>query len=300
MEEFHWRPCIEVVEKCLNSWHSRALSFSGKAIASNALALSRVWYVVSLVPMPPWALAELNSLVFKFFWSGKKDLVARDVVIHACKCGGFSVVSTAFKVQSLLVQWIKRFASSPSGWVGLMSYWFRLYFDATPFAVGGSGSSSGLFVAALSPDCISVDSISCKLCYHLLLSFNPCCPHCVSKFRSAFPALDWPSTWRSLSFMPLDRKVIDLNWKIAHVSYTLQRGLFRLAMTFLELVFVASILRVLSICSFRALLLRVVFPGLSHFFSGLPLWLRLYRHIICYLVSVVTSFVVFQGFSLTF
>ena len=104
MKEFHWRPHIEAVEKCLNSWRSRALSFSGKAVVSNALALSKVWYVASLVPMPPWALAELNSLVFKFFWSGKKDLVDRDVVIHARECGGFSVVSTAFKVQSLLVQ----------------------------------------------------------------------------------------------------------------------------------------------------------------------------------------------------
>lgn len=50
-------------------------------------------------------------------------------------CGGFSVVSAEFKVQSLLVQWIKRFASSPSGWVDLMSFWFRSLFDASPSEV---------------------------------------------------------------------------------------------------------------------------------------------------------------------
>ena len=76
MDDLNWPPHIEAVEKCLNSWRSRALSFGGKAIVSNALPLSRVWYIPSLVPMPPWALSELNSLVFKFFWSGKKDLVA--------------------------------------------------------------------------------------------------------------------------------------------------------------------------------------------------------------------------------
>ena len=250
MEELNWRPRIEAVEKCLDSWRSRALSFKGKAVVSNALAMSRVWYVASLVPMPPWALAELNSLVFKFFWSGKKDLVARNVVIHARESGGFCVISTAFKVQSLLVQWIKRFASSPSGWVGLMSYWFHLLFNATPLdvfseplnfppdilppfyaallrawcAVGGSGSSSELFVASSTPHRVPVGSISCKLCYDLLLSLNPCRPHCVGKFRLAFPAIDWPSTWQSLFFLPLDRKVIDLNWKVAHgVLYTAER-----------------------------------------------------------------------------
>ena len=55
-------PRIEAVEKCLNSRRSRSLSYGGKAVVSNALALSRVWYVASLVPMPPWALSELNSL----------------------------------------------------------------------------------------------------------------------------------------------------------------------------------------------------------------------------------------------
>ena len=104
MDLFNWLPRIEAVEKCLNSWRSRALSFGGKALVSNALALSRVWYVASLIPMPDWVLSDLNSIVFNFFWSGKKDLVARDVVVHPRESGGFSVVSTRLKVQSLLVQ----------------------------------------------------------------------------------------------------------------------------------------------------------------------------------------------------
>ena len=109
--------------------------YGGKALVSNALALSRVWYAASLVPMPSWALSQFNSLVFNFFWSGKRDLEAWKVVFHSQENGGFSVVSTEFKVQSLLVQWIKRFASSLSGWVGLMTYWFLFFFNASPLEV---------------------------------------------------------------------------------------------------------------------------------------------------------------------
>ena len=43
-------------------------------------------------------LGELNTLVFNFFWSGKRDLVARKVVIHPRDLGGFSVVAVQLKV----------------------------------------------------------------------------------------------------------------------------------------------------------------------------------------------------------
>ena len=68
------------MERVLNSWRSRSLSFRGKALVVNALALSRVWYVASLVHVPPWALKELSSLAFSFIWSGKCELVSHSVV----------------------------------------------------------------------------------------------------------------------------------------------------------------------------------------------------------------------------
>ena len=49
----NWLPRLEAVEKCLASWKGRALSFAEKAIVLNALALSRIWYVASLVHLPP-------------------------------------------------------------------------------------------------------------------------------------------------------------------------------------------------------------------------------------------------------
>ena len=39
----------------------------------NALALSRVWYVASLIHMSGWVHSELSKLIFKFF-SGRVSL----------------------------------------------------------------------------------------------------------------------------------------------------------------------------------------------------------------------------------
>ena len=53
IEETNWLPRIEAVQNCLKSWRHRTLSFKGKTLVLNALALSKIWYVGSLVEMPP-------------------------------------------------------------------------------------------------------------------------------------------------------------------------------------------------------------------------------------------------------
>ena len=163
------------------------------------------------------------------------------------------MVDIKLKVWSLLGQWVKRFASSPSGWVLSMSYWFSNRLDASPMEVfsrpfsfspsrlppfyksllsawrGLDGSFSAtrdslVFGLSSCHACSPVSSMSTKLCYLYLLSEHLVPPHCVEKFAPAYGALYWPTTWRSLNFLDLDRQVIDLNWKIAHgVLYTAQR-----------------------------------------------------------------------------
>ena len=242
LEEANWCHRIDAVKRCLLSWRSRSLSFSGKALVINALALSRIWYVASLVFMSSWVCRELNSIIFYFFWSGKRDLVARNVLIQSLDLGGFSVVSIQLKVFSLLSQWVKRFLICPNGWTYLLKYWLLDRFDATPFEV--FANVFDFAVARLPPFYLSLfsawsalrgSSVSSDLVVGSgliggptpvvsITSLNPQQPHCILKFASSFGALDWPTTWRFLQFMPLDRQVRDLSWKVAHgVLYSADR-----------------------------------------------------------------------------
>ena len=245
MEEENWRPRINAVEKCLNSWRGRSLSYSGKALVVNALALSRVWYIASLISMPDWVAIELNTLVFSFFWSGKRDLVARDVVHHSTLQGGFGVVSVRYKVHELLAQWVRRYTTAPNAWAHMMTFWLFDRFGVDPQTVlatpslflleasdlpafyrallrawtapHSSLSPAGLIVGSADTRLLRADSLTCKSCY-------PAQPHCEVKFRSNYGDLDWDSTWKTLFFMPLEGKPIDLCWKVAHgVLYTAHR-----------------------------------------------------------------------------
>lgn len=249
LDEANWRPRLDSVEKCLASWRSRSLSYQGKALVTNALVLSRVWYLASLIHMPDWVLGELNSLAFKFFWSNKRDLVARAVVNQPTDLGGFAVVNARFKTCALLVQWVRRFSVSPNTWVSLMTFWYFNRFGACPLQVFSSPllfdpsllppfyrslllawrEAGGHFVPSSNSLAIGspgtpVNSLTCKFVYQYILSLNVHSPHCVEKFLPIYGTLYWESTWKQLFFIPLDRKPIDLNWKICHgVLYTAAR-----------------------------------------------------------------------------
>ena len=249
MGEVNWRPRVDAFCRCIDAWRSRALSFSGRAVVLNSL--SRIWYVASAVAMPKSVLKELNTRTFNFFWAGKKDRVARKVIHHSKSQGGFSVVSVELKIHSLLGQWFRRLGVSPGAWVSLLTFWCFDRFGVSPMlvlsqpsaydiatlptffyhcflewiALGGSLSGGELVVgSSLAGGPLLVSTMTSKTCYDLLLSRNPALPHCVGKFLPLFGAWEWFSTWCSLFFMPLDRQVIDLNWKLAHgVLYTAER-----------------------------------------------------------------------------
>ena len=79
-------------------------------------------------------LRELNTALLNFFWGGKKDLVAFDVVIHHREDGGFQLVS----FPSLA----KRIPSLPSGssvcvflLVSLLNFWCYNRFGVDPVFV---------------------------------------------------------------------------------------------------------------------------------------------------------------------
>ena len=124
LTEDNWSPRIEAVANTLDGWRQRALSYQGRALIINILALSRIWYVASLIPTPAWAITKLNTLIFSFFWKGKRDLVRRDIVCLPKSFAGFGMVNIKLKLASLHVMWIKRFFSSSHPWRLFLLHWF--------------------------------------------------------------------------------------------------------------------------------------------------------------------------------
>ena len=69
-----WEPAVAKLEARLSAWSGRSLSFQGKAVVINTLALSQIWHLCHVFTIPRWASQRITKAVWSFFWSGK-DLV---------------------------------------------------------------------------------------------------------------------------------------------------------------------------------------------------------------------------------
>ena len=274
----------------------------------------------------PGFFLKLESVVFKFFWSGKPDLVARKVVVHSRHSGGFEVVCTKFKVFALVVQWIRRFLSSSGAWVSLLTFWFFDRFGVGPYhvlsdpfrfspavlppfycsllrawqALGGSGSQNTLVVGSLTNSPLTASSFSCKSCYELLLCLNPCQPHCVTKFLPSFGHLDWPVIWRQLFSFLWTGKLLISAGRFVMVFLTPLSSFLRLVLLFLRSVFVATTTSLSNIFFSLALWLRVVSIGSSPSCLGSLRWLLLSVFDTCFLVSLLMNYAVSLKFLPTY
>ena len=94
---------------CLMVW--AATVFSGE----ETLALSQIRHLGHVFPFPDWAGKRIDKALWTFFWSGKRDLVARTPVNLPKVQDGFGVVNFRLKAEAFALQWLKRFFLSSVG-----------------------------------------------------------------------------------------------------------------------------------------------------------------------------------------
>lgn len=68
----NWDPRIQALKNLLSSWRQRSLTLQGKALVINALALSGLWYLGSVMCPPDWVISKINTEIFSFFGRGKR------------------------------------------------------------------------------------------------------------------------------------------------------------------------------------------------------------------------------------
>ena len=112
---------------------------------------------------------------------------------------------------------------------------YQLLFRVWRALDGGKVNGGVLSIAASSGVPIPVEQLSSQITYEQLRSCQYKQPHCISKFLPTYGLLHWPQTWSQLHIYDLDRKVIDLNWQIAHgILYTGARLTHRFKMAHVD------------------------------------------------------------------
>ena len=86
-----WQNIFIKFDKTLKLWQSRKLSFKGKSVVLNSLALSKILYHVTAGLMPKHYCTLLQRSCFKFIWTKTYEPVQRDTLYLPFLEGGLNI-----------------------------------------------------------------------------------------------------------------------------------------------------------------------------------------------------------------
>lgn len=66
-----WSGVINKIRTVCGRWKARKLRLKGKVIVINSLLLSACVYVMNVIEMPEWVMADINKVVCDFLWGGE-------------------------------------------------------------------------------------------------------------------------------------------------------------------------------------------------------------------------------------
>ena len=84
----NWENTMKDMEKLFESWKKRKLTIFGKCEIINTLAISKLIYIASILPLPPpYFIKDVNTLIYSFLWSSR-DRIKRNTLIGPIRSGG--------------------------------------------------------------------------------------------------------------------------------------------------------------------------------------------------------------------
>lgn len=101
VEQDNWQPKLNKLEKSLNLWKSRSLSFIGKSLIVNVLGLSKFIYLAKTLIMPKWVLSRINQLIWPFIWGTRMETVSRNTCFLSPVSGGINICNLKIKAEAL-------------------------------------------------------------------------------------------------------------------------------------------------------------------------------------------------------
>ena len=93
LSNFNWTKVLRKLKKSLSLYRFRSLSLRGKVLLLNSVALSKIWFLSTVIAIPNWALRTLESHLFKFLWDDKGvEPIQRNTLYRPLHEGGLGLL----------------------------------------------------------------------------------------------------------------------------------------------------------------------------------------------------------------
>ena len=105
--KLNWENKMEAFQRIIDNWRIRKLTIFGRVHICKTLALPKLVYAASLLPIPDGIVKRINKILFNFIW-GCKGRVRRKTVINKVREGGLQMLDVDSHFLALKGAWIPR------------------------------------------------------------------------------------------------------------------------------------------------------------------------------------------------
>ena len=109
-----WEKVVVGFERVLFSWQSRSLeTLSQRVEVVKIFALSKLYYVAQVLPLPYKFRSRIESCMSKFIFRGRHERLSLLELENDCEHGGLGLPNISAKADSLLLKQTLRMLSLP-------------------------------------------------------------------------------------------------------------------------------------------------------------------------------------------
>lgn len=214
----NWASVLASVRGVLADNAMRALGLSQRARYVTMYALSKMWHVAQVLPVPKGVARDVVRAVGKFLWRGQLFTTSMAVAATPRAQGGLGIPDVANKCLALFTgRWQGVLVDTPDSFAG---EWLHALLGSFPLgarqrAVWPAAWHFTAFhttrttASSTPPDVPARDAI--RAIYDLLVAADPA-PQ--PRVQAKAPGVDWPRVWASMNQAPIPEDVWDA-WFIA-------------------------------------------------------------------------------------
>jgi hypothetical protein len=229
-----WKGVASGLRKCLLSWKQRHLpTLSARAFVVQTYALSKLWYVAQVLPLPQATGRVVRAVVGQFLWKGRLERLPLDELYAPPKEGGLGLPCLEAKCDSLLITHMSRVLYSNSRSKGHLSYWMGISLrECLPQLV--QGPNAEIMTSYFKNLCnvfkesdVDVNQLGKVKCSEVYASLTSTLPPPKIEYKID---RDWQLCWKRLAKPNISCEARDVMFAVLHDIYPTNYRLFRMNM----------------------------------------------------------------------
>jgi len=220
--EESWLSTIRGLQSTLNLWSTRCLpTLLLRRQALEVFALSKIWYLAQILPLPQKHLTSILAALRTFLWKGCLERLALKELHRPLSEGGLGLVCVQTRAKALLAkQACHRIASGGKSYQHL-AYWIGVgllpnlapgpHVDIPPQHWRDLAKLLKEVFAMDGVDTQQLEEVTSKDLYKQWMTDPP-----VPKVQSRIPDLSWARIWTRLSWAGLPALLVDTGFRALH------------------------------------------------------------------------------------